>query len=358
MDFKSIDDFLFVDHNSLSGLSVSNDIYPRRSNKSLIKGLDIAFLMEAIEERRRSIGLDEKTWVYDDKITVNQMNEIISSYQDLKNRFQKPYQDSITYFNGNFCVSSDLLSSYPSYTYYQKENHYYSFEDVGLGGFDFDAEQYGITLDDIDLVDDDTGLNVSLISSLYQNIKKMNVRLDLLALMPTQFVPENPYYKFVEPNWVFNDGGDYDEEQLPYISWQPLHDYISSNFQKRDNYLLFSHLAPQPFARSLWTNTIGTKCEIEHPTKNILQYIDLSSSKILACNDCWWKKDDTYGDDVLMINKVNFNDDINDPIPSDLFMTIQNEYLTTHTQWESSNETIVMMSRLCIINKLRDRTIW
>ena len=219
MDFKSIEDFLYVDHNSLSGLSVSNYIYPKRQNKTLIKGIDIAFLMEAIEERRRSIGLDEKTWVYDDKITVNQMNEIISSYQDLKNRFQKPYQDSITYFSANFCVRSDLLSAYPSYTYYQKEDHIYGFDDVGLGGFDFDAEQYGITLDDIDLVDDDTGLNVSLISSLYHNIKKMNYRLSLLALMPTQFIPENPYYKFVEPSWVFNDGGDYDEENLPYISW-------------------------------------------------------------------------------------------------------------------------------------------
>ena len=71
MDFKSIDDFLFVDHDSLSELSVSNNIFPKRANKNLIKGLDIAFLMEAIEERRRSIGLDEKTWVYDQKITVN-----------------------------------------------------------------------------------------------------------------------------------------------------------------------------------------------------------------------------------------------------------------------------------------------
>ena len=59
-----------------------------------------------------------------------------------------------------------------------------------------------------------------------------------------------------------------------------------------------------------------------------------------------------------MINKVNFNNDLNDPIPDDLIMNIQNEYLNTHTQWESSNQTIVMMSRLCMINKLRDRTIW
>ena len=80
------------------------------------------------------------------------MNEIISSYQDLKNRFSIPYQDSISYWAPNFCVRSDLLSAYPSYTYYTKENHSYSFDDVGLGGFDFDAEQYGITLDDIDYV--------------------------------------------------------------------------------------------------------------------------------------------------------------------------------------------------------------
>ena len=59
-----------------------------------------------------------------------------------------------------------------------------------------------------------------------------------------------------------------------------------------------------------------------------------------------------------MINKVDFNDDINDPIPSDLIMNIQIEYLNTDTQWASSNQAQFMMSRLCMISKLRDRTIW
>ena len=59
-----------------------------------------------------------------------------------------------------------------------------------------------------------------------------------------------------------------------------------------------------------------------------------------------------------MINKVNFKNDLNDPIPDDLLMTIQNEYLNTHTQWASSNQAQVMMSKLCMISKLSDRTIW
>lgn len=58
MNFSGPEDFKYVT-GDLSAIEIDNDIMPVRSGsyKNKLRGMDIAFLMEAVEERARIIGL-------------------------------------------------------------------------------------------------------------------------------------------------------------------------------------------------------------------------------------------------------------------------------------------------------------
>ena len=52
-------------------------------NKRKLRGIDIAFLMEAVEERARFVGLEGKTFTFSRNITLEQVNEIIGRYNEI-----------------------------------------------------------------------------------------------------------------------------------------------------------------------------------------------------------------------------------------------------------------------------------
>ena len=84
MNFKGPADFKYVS-GELSEIEIDNDIMPVRSPDAShrLRGIDIAFLMEAVEERARLIGLEGKTFTFSKKITLQQVNEIIARYNEI-----------------------------------------------------------------------------------------------------------------------------------------------------------------------------------------------------------------------------------------------------------------------------------
>ena len=73
MNFVGPGDFQFVT-GDLSFIEIDNDIMPKRSasRKYEIRGMDIAFLMEAIEERARAIGNSDKSQTFSKTISAGQ----------------------------------------------------------------------------------------------------------------------------------------------------------------------------------------------------------------------------------------------------------------------------------------------
>ena len=94
MNFSSPSDFQYVQganideqhpYGDLNRIEIDNYIMPVRNteDKRKLRGIDIAFLMEAVEERARAIGLEDKSWTFSRNITLEQVNEIIKRYNDI-----------------------------------------------------------------------------------------------------------------------------------------------------------------------------------------------------------------------------------------------------------------------------------
>lgn len=96
MNFTQPSDFQFVQganiddqhpYGDLDRIEIDNDIMPVRTSeeKKRLRGIDIAFLMEAVEERARAIGLGEKDWTFSRNITLEQVNSIIGRLNEILN---------------------------------------------------------------------------------------------------------------------------------------------------------------------------------------------------------------------------------------------------------------------------------
>lgn len=85
MNFTQPSDFKYVGGADLYRINIDNDIMPMRGTdtKRHLRGMDVAFLMEAVEERARLIGLDAKTYEFSRMITMAQVNEIIERYNEI-----------------------------------------------------------------------------------------------------------------------------------------------------------------------------------------------------------------------------------------------------------------------------------
>lgn len=84
MNFTNPSDFKFVTGADLEDIEIDNDIMPVRSDKSLLRGIDIAFLYEAVEERCRACNVDDgETMEFSNVISKDQINTIISRWNEL-----------------------------------------------------------------------------------------------------------------------------------------------------------------------------------------------------------------------------------------------------------------------------------
>ena len=84
MNFSSPSDFLFVS-GDLDKIVIDNEIMPLRTgiDREHLRGMDIAFLMEAVEERARQKGLPGKTHAFTVDLSADQVNDIIDRYNDI-----------------------------------------------------------------------------------------------------------------------------------------------------------------------------------------------------------------------------------------------------------------------------------
>lgn len=84
MNFTNPSDFKFVTGADLEEIEIDNDIMPVRSDKSLLRGIDIAFLYEAVEERCRACNVDDgETMEFSKNISKDQINTIINRWNKL-----------------------------------------------------------------------------------------------------------------------------------------------------------------------------------------------------------------------------------------------------------------------------------
>ena len=85
MNFSTPNDFKYVT-GDLDKIEIDNDIMPVRAteDKRKLRGMDIAFLQEAVEERRRFIGMPPSTKSFDTAISASKINDIYSSMLPLK----------------------------------------------------------------------------------------------------------------------------------------------------------------------------------------------------------------------------------------------------------------------------------
>lgn len=160
MNFSTPDDFRYLS-GDLSSIVIDNDIMPKRASneKCFIRGMDIAFLMEATEERRKSID-GESYNVNDDKKSF--------SYRILQSQL-KEVSEQLEKFNENQKAENNISSLWLKNTdltdVHKKSSQPISFKDAVNK---LEAENNGFPkFEDITLIQDD-------IDSLYTYIKKLN----------------------------------------------------------------------------------------------------------------------------------------------------------------------------------------
>ncbi len=94
MNFTKPQDFQYVQGANIDGahpygdlnrIEIDNDIMPVRNteDKRKLRGIDIAFLMEAVEERARARGLEGETFTFSRNITLSQVNAIIDRWNEI-----------------------------------------------------------------------------------------------------------------------------------------------------------------------------------------------------------------------------------------------------------------------------------
>lgn len=81
MNFSKATDFQYV-YGDLSSIIIDNDIMPVRpeATKNHLRGMDIAFGLEAVEERAVAINLDNEpvTYYFENSISKNNLNSIVN----------------------------------------------------------------------------------------------------------------------------------------------------------------------------------------------------------------------------------------------------------------------------------------
>lgn len=177
MNFVGPGDFLYVD-GDLSSIEIDNDIMPVRSGarKREIRGMDIAFLMEAVEERARFAGLDpmEEKFAFSRCITLEQVNAIIDRYNEMRLCFVNG-SDRHIYGQGLWDESykdADVL--------YRNGN---------TGAYNYDASQYYKTLNEISNVTDDC--------ILQEKVFEIFDELEKVCFVSMNFAP----IQYDEPIW-------------------------------------------------------------------------------------------------------------------------------------------------------------
>jgi len=127
MNFTSEEDFEYVT-GDLSTILIDNDIMPNRDtdHKKDIRGMDIAFLMEAAEERRRAREMDtvQLDTAFENKIKQEQVQGIIDGLSSIQDNGELtptgPDDIKWVWYEGtpSEITNHAILSSYPVWLNY------------------------------------------------------------------------------------------------------------------------------------------------------------------------------------------------------------------------------------------------